>query len=171
MKTAEATGVDERLITRFGIILSVLASGRAIDFDKFDCYAIRTVELYVELYPWYRMPASVHKILIHGSQAIKFIMIPIGQLSEEAQETRNKDVRFVREHRTRKMSSILVTTDLMNNLLASSDPVVATSISEEKVSKKALKEEALQLLRINADSDDDDEASKDVENLPDTQGF
>jgi len=31
------------------------------------------------------MPPSVHKILIHGSLAIKYALVPIGQLSEEAQ--------------------------------------------------------------------------------------
>lgn len=176
-KTAEATGIDERLIHRFRIILSVLASGRKINFQKFDCYAIRTAELYVELYPWYRMPPSVHKILIHGSQAIKFIMLPIGQLSEEAQEARNKDVRYIREHRTRKMSSILVTTDLMHNLLASSDPLVAASISERKTSKRVLSKEALELLEIGEDEEDSDESEdrdeepEDVEDLPATQGF
>jgi hypothetical protein len=37
------------------------------------------------------MPPSVHTILIHGYLAIKYTLVPTGQLSEEAQDSRNKD--------------------------------------------------------------------------------
>jgi len=46
-----------------------------------------TAQLYVELYDWYRMPPSVHKVLIHGALVIKYSLLPIGFLSEEAQES------------------------------------------------------------------------------------
>lgn len=47
----------------------------------------KTANLYVKLYGWYYMPASVHKILDHGAKIIEsFLLIPIGLLSE-AQES------------------------------------------------------------------------------------
>jgi len=57
--------------------------------DKYDLYAKDTTKLYLKLYSWYRMPPSIHKMLIHGASAIRLAPFPIGMLSEEVQEARN----------------------------------------------------------------------------------
>ncbi|EFN66027.1 hypothetical protein EAG_10476, partial [Camponotus floridanus] len=46
---------------------NIMASNFAVDFEKFEIYARETAELYINLYGWYRMPPSVHKVLLHGS--------------------------------------------------------------------------------------------------------
>lgn len=79
-KTAEITGVDITLIKRFGTLLNAMASGHAINVDAFDKFALQTAELFVDLYSWYYMPASVHKMLIHGADIIKHALLPIGNL-------------------------------------------------------------------------------------------
>ena len=56
-KVSEITGINEDLLFRLYVILQVIASGRAIDFEKFHSYAIDTAELYVQNYKWYYMPA------------------------------------------------------------------------------------------------------------------
>ncbi|EFN77836.1 hypothetical protein EAI_11743, partial [Harpegnathos saltator] len=33
----------------------------------FGTYCYETAQLYVRLYSWYFMPASVHKLLVHGA--------------------------------------------------------------------------------------------------------
>lgn len=38
------------------------------------------------LYPWYCMSTTVHKILIHGPTIIDWSSLPMGQMSEDAQE-------------------------------------------------------------------------------------
>lgn len=43
------------------------------------------------------MPISVHKLLIHGPEIIASVLLPIGQLSEDAQKARNKDIKSSRE--------------------------------------------------------------------------
>lgn len=68
-----------------------MASVNEVDPDKYDLYAKDTAKLYVELYNWYRMPPNIHKMLIHGENSIRINLFPIGMLSEEAQEARNKD--------------------------------------------------------------------------------
>ncbi|KAL4705865.1 hypothetical protein ACJJTC_019300 [Scirpophaga incertulas] len=96
--TAEITGVSEDLIRRFAIILEAISSGNHIDTVKFHEYAQATMQLYLDLYSWYYMPSSVHKVLMHGAAIIEsFGLIPIGQLSEEAAEARNKEARKKRE--------------------------------------------------------------------------
>jgi hypothetical protein len=37
------------------------------------------------------MPASGHKILVHAADIVSGAILPIRQLSEEVQESRNKD--------------------------------------------------------------------------------
>jgi len=49
----------------------------------------------VSPYTWYYMLASVHKLLIHGSAIVSAALPPIGLLSEEAQEARNKDIKKI----------------------------------------------------------------------------
>jgi hypothetical protein len=65
------------------------------------------------------MPASVHKILLHGSEIISAALLPIGQLSEEAQEARNKNLKKFRERFARKISREETNKDLMRRLLVS----------------------------------------------------
>jgi hypothetical protein len=123
---SEITGANVNLIQRFSTILTVISSGLDIYFERFDNYAKETVELYVHLYNWYRMPSSVHKVIIHGSIVIKYVLLPIGQLSEEAQKSRNKDYLRYREHHSRKSSRINTNSDLIHFLLISSDPLISS---------------------------------------------
>lgn len=58
--------------------------------EAFSDYALDTWTRYVELYSWYYMPVSMHKLLVHGLTIIKHAILPIGQLSEDAQECRHK---------------------------------------------------------------------------------
>lgn len=60
---SEITGVDLRLIVRFGIILQTVACDIKIDSAKFDKFAKDTAKLYMELYGWYYMPATVQNSL------------------------------------------------------------------------------------------------------------
>jgi hypothetical protein len=64
---------------------------------------------------------------------INFALLPIGQLSEEAQEARNKDLKQFREHHSTKTSRISTHEDLLNQFLISSDPLIS---SLRKLSQK-----------------------------------
>lgn len=48
-------GINQTLIEKFGNILYVMASGFAIDLEKFEIYATETAELFINLYGWYRI--------------------------------------------------------------------------------------------------------------------
>lgn len=144
--SAKITGFNAELLKRFAVILQALASGRKINVTRFACYTKETARLYVKLYPWYYMPATVHKILIHGSDVIDFAVVPIGQLSEEVLECRHKEVRRFRSQNTRKISRIKTNEDLLHALLISSDPVVSSHRKIENSKKNDLFEEADSLL-------------------------
>ena len=63
----------------------------------------------------------MHNILIHEANIIDTFVIPISQLSEEAQEARNKKLKRGRENNTKKSSPIRMHEDLWNFFLCSAD--------------------------------------------------
>lgn len=75
-KSSEITGVDSELIRKFGIILMSISSGRELS-ERFGEYTWETAKLYISKYNWYRMPISVHKILIHGAEAARHMILPV----------------------------------------------------------------------------------------------
>ena len=161
------TGVDKDLIKRFAVVLQVISSDRDIKADSFNQYALETAKLFIQKYPWFYLPASVHKVLIHGSQIIKSALLPIGQLSEEGQEARNKDIKKYREHHTRKSSRKNTMTDLINNLLISSDPLISSIRKSHKKQKTPLWNEALHLLKDSSEGGDEEESADNEENIND----
>ena len=116
--------------------------------DLFDNYALETAKIFVNQYPWFYIPASVHKILMHGAQIIENAILPIGLLSEEAQEARNKDIKRYREHNTRKTSRLHTMQDLFNNLLISSDPLISSLRKLKKKNQILYGDEAKNLVFI-----------------------
>ena len=122
---AEITGLNKNILFRFGILLTVVNSNREIDIEAFEAFARETHEIYRELYDWYVLSPTVHKLLLHSSNIMRTAALPLGMLSEEAQETRNKCIRKFREHHSRKFSRIVNIEDVFKRLLLTSDPVIS----------------------------------------------
>lgn len=97
-KVAVITGIEEGFIKRLYVILQTIASKNYINVHAFRKYCLETVKLYIQFYPWYPMPSSRHALLIHGPAVIDAFALPIGFLSEEAQEGHNKDFKRCREN-------------------------------------------------------------------------
>lgn len=76
-QSSEITDINLELITRFGNILSCIASGYKINTNAFENCGIETARIFIKLYPWFYMPSSVHKILIHGADVIRYAILPI----------------------------------------------------------------------------------------------
>lgn len=148
--TAAITGLDEELVRRFAVILQAITSGEVIELMKFKEYARKTAERYVELYDWYHMSSTVHKLLIHGADIIaNNNIVPIGKLSEEASEARNKDFRRFREHNSRKMSRQASNADILNMLILSSDPLISSQRPKLETKKgKDFFAETLELIKF-----------------------
>lgn len=168
-KTAEITKIDADLIKHFAVILQVLSSGSHINIEGFRAYCRETAELFVHHYPWYHMPASVHKMLIHGADICKhFSCLPIGILSEEAAEARNKDFRNTREHHTRKMGRTLTNEDILHNFLITSDPYISHIKPKlDKYKKLIFFPEAVQLLAAEEIEEEEIDVLEASENVPD----
>lgn len=124
--SADITGLDLYLLKRCRTILSTISSGFEINLEKFKEYALDTAKLYIAKYPWYNMSTTMHKILIHSPIIIESCILPIGMMSEEAQEARNKDIRKYREYYSRKNTRENNMEDVMKRLLISSDPYITS---------------------------------------------
>lgn len=144
---AKITGVDEGLITRCAVLLQAMTSGYKINIDKFKIFALDTAKALVEKYPWFYLPPSVHKILLHASAVIEDAIVSIGELSEEAAEAKNKDIKRYRLQHTRKISRIATNTDLLNILLLSSDPFISGQRKLPRKKKSTLLKSTIELLQ------------------------
>ena len=107
------------------MILCVISCGREINFTAFEELREKTVNIYILTYSLYYMPQSLHKILIHRLTIIQNFSIPIGLLSEEAQEAKNKEFKKVGESLIRKCLRVKTNEDLMMRLLCLSDSHIA----------------------------------------------
>lgn len=135
---ADITKVDFELIYRLKVILETISSGHKIDVQQFDEYAMATAKLYVDLYEWHPMTPTMHKILIHGAAVIENALLPIGQLSEEAAEARNKHSRLYRENYARKFSREERNRVVYNKLLLSSDALLSGMKQKKKDQTKII---------------------------------
>ena len=79
----------------------------------------------VTLYEWYNLPSTLHKVLIHGKDIMEKCIFPVGVLSEEAQECRNKEYEKYRLRHSRKISRTATNQDVMNRMMLTSDPLLA----------------------------------------------
>lgn len=145
--SSEITGINKDVIDRCCHLLQCLSSGYKINSDKFKIYALDTAKILVSKYSWYNLPASVHKVLIHGSEVIDHCLLSIGELSEEAAESCNKLVKQFRRDNTRKHSRDVTNTDLLHRLLLNSDPLISSLRKLPRKKKSVLSREVLDLLR------------------------
>lgn len=145
--SAEITGLDVTLVKRLSIILHAISSGYEINLNTFREYTQKTAEEYLRLYKNYPMTPSLHKLLIHGPDIIEALPLPIGNFSEEAQEARNKDFRWYREHNTRKMSRVECNEDLFHMLIITSDPLISSMRQLPFRKADPFSEEVLSLLQ------------------------
>lgn len=92
------------------------------------------------------MSPTVYKILLHGPTIIAHALLPIGQLSEEAAEARNKHFRVYKERFSRKCSREACNMDIINRLLLSSDPLLTNVRPVPRKKSKPFLKETLDML-------------------------
>lgn len=76
--SANITGLDIDIIRKFKIILELISSGHEIDVEKFSVYATETANHFTDLYSWYPVPPTVHKVMLHGTDTIRQALTLIG---------------------------------------------------------------------------------------------
>ena len=150
-------GVFE-LIHPLHIILQTISSGHEIDVEKFRSYALATARHFIKEYPRYNMPTSVHKLLIYGSDIISSDILPIGQLSEDAQKSTNKLIKQYLLGFSRKFSRAKTMEDVFRRLLATTDPYISSLRKSTPKKLRTLLPEAVALLVPVAEDYEDSDA-------------
>jgi len=139
-KFARCLDIDKELVKKFQILLISLTCQLPIDPILFGKYCLETAQLYVKLYSWFYMPASIHKLLMHGKDIIRCSILPLGFLGEEASEARNKFYKHDRLFHSRKMNRTFTMHDQFYRAMDSSDPKISSiSIVERINARKHLK--------------------------------
>lgn len=133
---SEALDIDEELIIRFHNILIAINCQQPINPDKFDEYCKATYELYLGLYSWYKIPATIHKVLAHAGEIIIHSPAPLGSLAEEAAESQHKLLKKVRTHHARKRSREANLHDVFLRALHESDPFLSSMWITKRRQKK-----------------------------------
>ena len=72
------------------------------DLEKFETFCFNTANFYMTKYPWFPMPATIHKVLIHAKQILENSVLPARYFGEEASEARDKFYTRDREFHARK---------------------------------------------------------------------
>jgi hypothetical protein len=78
--SADITGIHKNVIKRFRNILFAMSSDHEVNVSEFKMYTIDTAKLFISLYPWFFIPCSVHKNLIHRADIINAALLPIGKI-------------------------------------------------------------------------------------------
>jgi hypothetical protein len=97
-----------------------------MNIEEFNQYINDTAKLLVKENPWFYMSASVHKILVHGGDIVSRAILPTGQLSAEAQDSRNKNHKNFRRSYSRTTSRSSTNEDAFSLILVSSDPFISS---------------------------------------------
>ncbi|KAK2577975.1 hypothetical protein KPH14_002674 [Odynerus spinipes] len=147
--TSEITGISEKLIRRFAVILEVITCTEIVDSTKFGKYAGETAEMYIAKYRCYNIPSTVHKVLVHGKQIIESCTFPVGSLSEEVQECRNKDYKRYRCLHSRKCNRIATNEDVLHMILLSSDPIITCLRPKPKKKIIPISEETKEMITLS----------------------
>jgi hypothetical protein len=165
--TASICGVSTLLVSNLACIWKTLASGYKIRDDKFEKFCQETLDIYFDEElgaPWYPMPPSLHRVLVHGSDIIRACPVPIGLTSEECSEANNKFARKFEQHHTRKLSHDASLVDLFHRLTDISDPKLVASTRQEKVSSLSKIPADMKKLIFFSDKDSNSNNCDDEEN-------
>lgn len=146
-QVSELIGVKKDIIERLYTVLQVISCGNEIDLIKFKTFCIETAKECINSYPWYKMPPSVHKVLIHGCDIMKEFNAPMIWFSEEPQEAQNKVFRKARSEHSRMYQRSITNEDIMHYELISSDPVITSFRKIVTKEKKNLTPKAQQFVK------------------------
>ena len=87
---AQITGVDQGLIHDIHTLLIGINVDIPLNLEKFRAKGYATAKKWVELYPWYHMPVTLHQLFIHAWESIPQSSLPLrtilGVLQQELQE-------------------------------------------------------------------------------------
>lgn len=149
---ARILDLDADLVSDLKAVLVCISSRYPINPLPFKRFCRSIQERYIELYPWYPMSATLHKVLEHSWEVARNFPVPTGLLTEEGLESKHKVHKKIRRVHCRKTSRKDAMHDLFYRSMDLSDPVLA-HIAIERSSKyqrfHVIPEQARRFLILN----------------------
>ena len=91
---AQILGVDEDLVRDLHYLIMAVNSTAPLDPDEFDALAADWLDrFHSSAISWNVLSPSVHLLLHHGGDFIRYFKAPMGLFSEEGPEANNKIIR------------------------------------------------------------------------------
>lgn len=133
------------LMKTYSVILRAVSSTQQVNVDELKKITREFTLFVAEELAWIEYNLTVHNLIFHSAELIERNNgIALGELSEEALESCNKDVRNYREFLARKIGHIPNLTDVFNRLYIRSDPLLRHIIDESQ-SRKGKRTSSLQV--------------------------
>ena len=142
-----------RLMHMYSVILRAVSSTQSINVFELKKLTVDFTLFISDEFPWVEYNITVHNLIFHSAELVERNNgIALGELSEEALESCNKDVRNYREFLSRKCGHIPNLTDVFNRLFIRSDPVIRHTITQS-LSKR---DKRANVVNVSSDTNADD---------------
>ena len=124
------------LMQLYSVILRAVSSTQLLIVDELRSLTRKFALFLAKEFTWVDYNITVHNLIFHSAELVEWNNgTGLGELSEEALESSNKDVRNYREFLARKCGHIPNLIDVFNRLFIRSDPVLREIISQSQSKK------------------------------------
>ncbi len=142
------------LMQMYSVILRAVSSTDLLIVDELRSLTRKFALFLAKEFTWVDYNITVHNLIFHSVELVEWNNgTGLGELSEEALESSNKDVRNYREFLARKCGHIPNLTDVFNRLFIRSDPVLRHIIDRSQ-SKRGKRVSSLSTPASSVDEDE-----------------
>ena len=122
---SQITGVDITICTNLSYMIRAINTGYKINTERFKKIGRETAERHVQLYNWFKIPVSMHRLWFHVPDIVDALHpVTIGQSSKEGLESSHKWIIKALNNHCRQDSYEKMTLDIGHNRLINTDPAV-----------------------------------------------
>ena len=157
-------------------MIRAINTGYKINTERFKKIGRETAERHVQLYNWFKIPVSMHRLWFHVPDIVDALHpVTIGQSSEEAIESSHKCIIKALNNHCRQDSYEKMTLDIGHNRLINTDPAVTKYFKSPIVRKekpKVLPDGIKSLLvgfEVNGNDEIEDSETEHVDNDDDIE--
>ena len=141
-----------RLMHMYSVILRAVSSTQSLNIAELKKLTVEFSLFIANEFKWIDYNITVHNLIFHSAELVERNNgIGLGELSEEALESSNKDVRNYREFLARKCGHIPNLTDVFNRLFIRSDPLIRHIIVQSQPKREKRTSNVNILTTINED--------------------
>jgi hypothetical protein len=129
---------QKKIIYYFKMLSLCFNSRYNLNATKLKSFCFEIFVFWLENFDYYRMPVTIHKVLVHSADIVRHSIVPPIFMSEEAAESTNKFIRSARKDHARRSSRLLTLEDMFKRRLLESSPALTIKIFENSNKHKLI---------------------------------